>query len=170
MNNNLVYSGTSDLIEDVDCIYMMDIEDENTDKSGLQTKHIKLTNQKLRGNNALELTYVYTKAESMPYLDMVNSVHNVDSDTYTREMILRSEEHNYNSYLNKHHDAISLIKNSLGRINMDKTELRDLLINNTDYGRDKCIEIIDKISGKLIGFKMGGKTGRKKVYFILTHT
>ncbi|TOB30391.1 hypothetical protein CGK08_23560, partial [Vibrio parahaemolyticus] len=56
-DNKLVYSGTSDLIEDVDCIYMMDIKYDNTDENGTQTKHIQLINQKLRGNNALELTF-----------------------------------------------------------------------------------------------------------------
>ncbi|WP_255310675.1 helicase RepA family protein [Aliivibrio sp. 1S128] len=168
-NNNLVYSGTSDLIEDVDCIYMMNIEDENTDKSGLQTKHIKLTNQKLRGNNALELTYVYEKSENMPYLDMVNSVNNIDSDTYIKEMILRTEKQNYANYISQYNDAISLISNVLSTAKIDKSKLREHLLQHTNYGRDKCIEIIDKVTGKLINFKMEGKTGRKKVYFLITN-
>ena len=167
MNNNLVYSGTSDLIEDVDCIYMMDIDEEKTDNSGLQTKYIKLTNQKLRGNNALELNYVYEKSEQMPYIDMVNSVYNVDSETYVEEKALRAKENNYISFINQHKDAISLITELLNTSETDKTELRDHVFNHTDYGRDKCIEIIDRLSGKLIDFKMGGKTGRKKVYFLI---
>jgi len=169
MNNNLVYSGTSDLIEDVDCIYMMDIEEEKTDNAGLQTKYIKLTNQKLRGNNALELTYVYEKSENMPYIDMVNSVYNVDSETYSKEMVLRAKESNYASYVNKHHDAISLISKALSAAEMDKTKLRDYLIQHTNYGRDKCAEIIDKLSGRLIDFRLDGKTSRKKVYFLITN-
>lgn len=168
-NNNLVYSGTSDLMEDVDCIYMMDIEDEKIDKSGLQTKYIKLTNQKLRGNNALELTYVYEKSENMPYIDMVNSVYNVDSDTYTKEKISRDKESNYSRFIEQYQDAVLLITNLLNTTETNKTELRDHLVKHTDYGRDKCIEIIDKLSGKLIDFKMGGKTGRKKFYYLITN-
>ncbi|MFA0654139.1 MULTISPECIES: AAA family ATPase [unclassified Vibrio] len=168
LNNSLVYSGTSDLMEDVDCIYMMDIEDEKMDQSGRQTKYIKLTNQKLRGNNALELTYAYEKSESMSYVDMVDSVYNVDSDTYSQEKILRDEESNFSRFMNQYQDAVSLITTQLSTTESDKTELRDHLVKHTDYGRDKCIEIIDKLSGKLIDFKMGGKTGRKKFYYLIT--
>lgn len=170
MNNNLVYAGTSDLVEDVDCTYMMDIEDEHMDQSGFQTKYIKLTNQKLRGNNALELTYAYSKSENMSYSDMVDSVYNVDSDTYSKEKILRDEENKYTRFINQYQDAVSLITNLLSSTEADKTKLRDYLLKHTDYGRDKCIEIIDKLSGKLIDFKMGGKTGRKKVYCLISKT
>lgn len=168
LNNNLVYSGTSDLMEDVDCIYMMDIEDEKMDQSGRQTKYIKLTNQKLRGNNALELTYAYEKSESMSYADMVDSVYNVDSETYSQEKVLRDEESNHSRFINQYQDAVLLITNLLSSTETNKTELREHLVKHTDYGRDKCIEIIDKLSGKLIDFKMGGKTGRKKVYCLIT--
>lgn len=168
MNNNLVYSGTSDLVEDVDCIYMMDIEDVKTSADGVQTKYIKLTNQKVRGNNALELTFSYRKSENMSYGDMVDSVCNIDGETYQKEKVLRTEEEHYSNYLNKYRDAVSLITKVLNTTEMDKTELRDYLIQHTNYGRDKCIEIIDKLSGKLIDFKLGGKTGRKKVYFLIT--
>ncbi|OOF11523.1 hypothetical protein BZG83_12495 [Salinivibrio sp. PR919] len=169
MNNNLVYSGTSDLMEDVDCIYMMDIEDEKIDKTGRQTKYIKLTNQKLRGNNALELTYVYEKSKDMPYVDMVDSVYNVDSETYSQEKILRDEENKYTHFINQYQDAVSLITTLLSTTESDKTELRDHLVKHTNYGRDKCIEIIDKLSGRLIDFKVGGKTGRKKFYYLITN-
>lgn len=168
MNNNLIYSGTSDLIEDVDCIYMMDIEEEKKSLNGIQTRYIKLINQKLRGNNALELTFSYEKSEKMSYSEMVDSVCRIDSETYCKEKLLRVEESHYSNYLNKYNDAVSLITKVLSANEMDKTELRDHLIQQTNYGRDKCIEIIDKLSGKLIDFKLGGKTGRKKVYFLLT--
>ena len=146
MNNNLIYSGTSDLIEDVDCIYMMDIEDVKTSADGVQTKYIKLTNQKVRGNNALELTFSYRKSENMSYADMVNSVCNIDGETYQKEKVLRTEEEHYSNYLNNYKDAVSLITKVLNTTEMDKTELRDYLIQHTNYGRDKCIEIIDKLS------------------------
>ncbi|MGR5130099.1 AAA family ATPase [Photobacterium swingsii] len=168
MNNNLVYSGTSDLMEDVDCIYMMDIEDEKTDHSGRQTKYIKLTNQKLRGNNALELTYAYDKSEIMPYADMVDSVYNVDLETYSKEKVLREEENEHIRFISQYQEAVSLITNLLSTTETNKTELREHLVKHTEYGRDKCIEIIDRLSGRLIDFKMGGKTGRKKVYCLIT--
>ncbi|WP_260321822.1 AAA family ATPase [Vibrio crassostreae] len=168
-SNNLVYSGTSDLMEDVDCIYMMNIEDEKTDNSGRQTKYIKLTNQKLRGNNALELTYAYDKSESMPYADMVDSVYNMDLETYSKEKVLREEESEHIRFISQYQDAVSLITTLLSTTETNKTELREHLVKHTEYGRDKCIEIIDKLSGKLIDFKMGGKTGRKKVYCLITN-
>lgn len=168
INNNLVYSGTSDLIEDVDCIYMMDVEDESN-REGLQTKYIKLTNQKLRGNNALELTYVYKKSETMPYVEMVESVLNMDSESYSKAKELQLKDSNFSYYVQKYADAVSLITTALNLSEMDKTELRDYLIKNTNYGRDKCIEIIDKLCGRIIDFKMAGKTGRKKIYYLISN-
>ncbi len=168
-DNKLVYSGTSDLIEDVDCIYMMDIKYDNTDENGTQTKHIQLINQKLRGNNALELTFAYLKAESLKYVDMINSVRNIDKNTHTKAKSLQDEVFKYNDYLDKYPDAVSLIKSVLDGNKMDKTELRDFLLKNTKYGRDKCAEIIDRVSGKLINFEVSGKTGRKKIYYLINN-
>lgn len=168
-DNKLVYSGTSDLVEDVDCIYMMDIKYDNTDGNGIQTKHIQLTNQKLRGNNALELTFAYHKAENLKYVDMINSVRNIDTNTHEKARASQDEESKYNDYLDKYSDAISLIKTVLNDNKMDKTELRDFLLKNTNYGRDKCIEIIDRVSGRLIDFKISGKTGRKKTYYLINN-
>ncbi|MFL9782476.1 hypothetical protein BCV35_011780 [Vibrio cyclitrophicus] len=168
-DNKLVYSGTSDLVEDVDCIYMMDIKYDNTDGNGVQTKHIQLTNQKLRGNNALELTFAYHKAENLKYVDMINSVRNIDTNTHEKARSSQDEESKYNDYLDKYSDAISLIKSVLNGNKMDKTELRDFLLKNTSYGRDKCLEIIDRVSGRLIDFKISGKTGRKKTYYLINN-
>ncbi|NNU10761.1 hypothetical protein HL669_03920 [Vibrio parahaemolyticus] len=169
-DNKLVYSGTSDLVEDVDCIYMMDIKYDNTDGNGIQTKHIQLTNQKLRGNNALELTFAYHKAENLKYVDMINSVRNIDTNTHEKARASQDEESKYNDYLDKYSDAISLIKSVLNGNKMDKTELRDFLLKNTNYGRDKCIEIIDRVSSRLIDFEISGKTGRKKTYYLINNT
>ncbi|HHX8550940.1 TPA: hypothetical protein ACVO15_003569 [Vibrio alginolyticus] len=168
-DNKLVYSGTSDLVEDVDCIYMMDIKYDNTDENGIQTKHIKLTNQKLRGNNALELTYAYQKAENLKYADMINSVRNIDANTHEKARASQAEESKYNNFLGKYPDAISLIESVLDNTKMDKTELRDFLLKNTSYGRDKCTEIIDQVSGRLIDFEVSGKTGRKKIYYLISN-
>ncbi|HCG7987185.1 TPA: hypothetical protein NJ576_002643 [Vibrio parahaemolyticus] len=169
-DNKLVYSGTSDLVEDVDCIYMMDIKYDNTDGNGIQTKHIQLTNQKLRGNNTLELTFAYHKAENLKYVDMINSVRNIDTNTHEKARASQDEESKYNDYLDKYSDAISLIKSVLNGNKMDKTELRDFLLKNTNYGRDKCIEIIDRVSNRLIDFEISGKTGRKKTYYLINNT
>lgn len=168
-DNQLVYSGTSDLVEDVDCIYMMDIKYDNTDENGIQTKHIQLTNQKLRGNNALELTFAYQKSENLKYVDMINSVRNIDTHTHEQARASQDEESKYNDYLDKYSDAISLIKSALNGTQMDKTELRYFLFKNTSYGRDKCIEIIDRASGRLIDFEISGKTGRKKTYYLINN-
>ncbi|EGR3149951.1 TPA: hypothetical protein NK348_004634 [Vibrio parahaemolyticus] len=168
-DNKLVYSGTSDLVEDVDCIYMMDIKYDNTDENGTQTKHIQLINQKLRGNNALELTFAYQKAENLKYVDMINSVRNIDENTHKKAKSLQDEVFKYNDYLDKYPDAVSLIKSVLDGNKMDKTELRDFLLKNTTYGRDKCAEIIDRVSGKLINFEVSGKTGRKKIYYLINN-
>lgn len=60
-NGELIYSGTTDLIEDCNCIYMLDVLNKNSVNDLTEEKTLKLYNTKLRGDNLLELNFKYTK-------------------------------------------------------------------------------------------------------------
>jgi len=70
-----IYAGTTDIIDDADCAYLMyevgkDVDDE--------TKTIIFENVKSRGNVARESSYRYSITEGLHYGDILNSVESVD--------------------------------------------------------------------------------------------
>jgi hypothetical protein len=74
-NGKLVYSGTTDLLDDFDCAYLLS-ERPDAMKAGLRL--IEFTNQKRRGNAAGRAIYCYNAREGVSYVDRVTSVEAVD--------------------------------------------------------------------------------------------
>lgn len=76
-NGQVVYSGTTDLVDDCDCAYTLDVL--NTNKtSGLRT--VKFTNIKNRGDVALEAVYEYNYSEGLSYGGKLHSVRPLSDD------------------------------------------------------------------------------------------
>ncbi len=68
-----VFAGVSDIIDDIDCMYVLDakaIADGET--------LVLMTNKKRRGNNPDLLAYAYSAAPELPYLERLTSVHETD--------------------------------------------------------------------------------------------
>jgi hypothetical protein len=55
-DGKVVFSGTSDIVDDVDCAYTLDVND---DKSGVADKAVLFENIKSRGDVAQEAAYKY---------------------------------------------------------------------------------------------------------------
>ena len=77
-NGKSVPGGTSDLLDDADCAYVIDevSKDERT-----KTRLVEFDNRKQRGYVARTAAYRYSIAEHLPYADLVASVEEVDADT-----------------------------------------------------------------------------------------
>jgi hypothetical protein len=74
-NGRLVYAGTSDLIDDFDCAYLLS-ERPDAAKPGLRL--IEFTNLKRRGNAAGRAIYSYNASEKVSYVDRIASVETID--------------------------------------------------------------------------------------------
>lgn len=70
-----IYAGTSDLVEDFDCAYLM--YEVGTDIDA-ETKTIQFENIKSRGNVARQANYRYSIAEGLSYRELIDSVEPVD--------------------------------------------------------------------------------------------
>ncbi len=70
---NLIYEGTSDVMNDIDCAYSINLI---SDTDGEYV--VKFKNEKNRGNNVLSVTYEYLKDESMSYYDILSSITRLD--------------------------------------------------------------------------------------------
>lgn len=75
-DGKLVYAGTSDIVDDFDCAYLLAEREEKT-KAGHRI--VEFANQKRRGNAADRAVYSYDAREGVSYRDRVGSVEALDS-------------------------------------------------------------------------------------------
>lgn len=76
-----IYSGTADILQDMDCLYNLEIVDD-TDK---EWRTVQFTLQKARGNNAPELAVKYLK-QADSWLDKAYSVTILDDQDAVRKV------------------------------------------------------------------------------------
>jgi len=76
MDGNLVYEGTSDTMNDIDCAYAMYRISAPEDE--IQT--VEFRREKDRGDVIPKVTYQYQKSQGLHYLDMIKSIKCLDSD------------------------------------------------------------------------------------------
>jgi len=74
-----VHGGTSDLVDDADCAYVMSIEREESFTGGVR-RYVKFENTKARGDVARETTYSYEVNDDADYHRMFHSVKRVGED------------------------------------------------------------------------------------------
>lgn len=115
-NGNVVYSGTSDLVDDCDCAYTLDIEAEDKNTS---TRTVKFKNIKNRGDVALEAFYKYNFSESLNYQSRLNSVRGLSVDETAHFSNLKQRE----DKLASNREAIEIIKNLIKNGTINKTDI-----------------------------------------------
>lgn len=73
-NGRNVFAGVSDIIDDLDCAYVVDVK-PGDDGERVAT----FTNKKRRGNVPDALAYAYSQAPEISYVERLTSVHKVDA-------------------------------------------------------------------------------------------
>lgn len=114
--NKVVYSGTTDLVDDADCAYTLDVVTEEK-VSGLRT--VKFTNFKSRGDVASEAVYRYNYADGTSYRDRLNSVEEVGQ----AERQEAEKRKRLDMMLDKNRNAVEIIKECIRDGITNKTEL-----------------------------------------------
>lgn len=122
-DGKLVYSGTSDLVDDADCAFILDEVDGHNDY-----KHVLFENIKARGCVARELAFRYLNTDDSNYLEVLNSV-SVLNDDDTKKI---KAEKAVNSSLEQNAD---LIKAIIETINSGVSVRTDLVkVVNKEFG------------------------------------
>ena len=75
-----MYSGTSDIVDDFDCAYMLNTVSQQSD---LTQKVVEFSNIKRRGNVAQTAAYSYTLDADIPYNELLLSVQEINPDQLT---------------------------------------------------------------------------------------
>jgi hypothetical protein len=70
-----VYGGTSDIVDDADCVFTLNKISEDSDIHTIEAK-----NKKARGDVASELCFQFTRTKGRPYSDLLTSVKEIPTD------------------------------------------------------------------------------------------
>ena len=101
-----VYSGTTDLKDDGDCAYIIEVTSEDK-TTGVKT--VAFGNLKNRGDVALEAAYEYQFGERVAYLDKLNSVRSLDE----REMAVAKAKKLMAEKLERNQEACDAIRHAI---------------------------------------------------------
>jgi hypothetical protein len=138
-DGKVVFAGTSDISDDADCCYTMDILEESEDR-----KTVVFENFKDRGN--VDKRAVYTYLDTAPnYSALLDSVREVD-DATAKQL---SERRAINETLSKNYSIIEEIKNAIRSGNTHKTELIKAVAGNTGESKKKVANVLTTHTGKV---------------------
>ncbi len=135
-DGKLVAGGTSDLIDDADCAYVIDVLNDDG-----HTKTVIFENQKRRGNCAGEVIFEYTsKADNYQQL--------VDSVTMTEDPDAVKDEMKATEQFNKDASVVGAIKEILMDGKILKTDLQCRVTDETGIPKRKVVDVIDRYAGE----------------------
>lgn len=155
-NGELIYEGTSDTLNDIDCAYAIYPMSEEDD----ETQVIELRRKKNRGSNIAKVSYQYTKRVDMVYMDIVNSVKILN----TSDARKASATHNREEMRSKYESEILFVRNLLheGK-EMNQTEILNSRKGHALAGEisDRSIRAaLEKLTGVEWSFKRGDKNAK----------
>ena len=139
-NGRNVFAGVSDIIDDTDCAYVLDV------RSGPEGKRVvQMTNKKRRGNNPDLLAYAYSPDPELSYLERLASVHETDPQGETDEAALdyQTDEEDivYSLAMNIHHGPdrgkMVLVRAVADHLNVSKRRVLKVLEDGT--GEDAAV-------------------------------
>jgi hypothetical protein len=131
-----IYAGTSDIVEDFDCAYIMYEAGIDADA---ETKTILLENIKNRGIVARQASYRYSIAEGLSYREILDSVESVD-DT---ELAALQQSEVIKSDAKLIDAVIACIQDGINT----KLKLTEAVAERSDISRRAANKILEKYSG-----------------------
>lgn len=135
-DNKLIAGGTSDVIDDADCAYLID-EQPTRDKD---TKTVMLENVKSRGNIEREICFSYSTRPGQSYKHLLESVVRLSHE----DMSSAKETAEKARQLENDTEAIDTIKEILTGGSKTKTELIKTAIDSSGISRRKIKQVIDR--------------------------
>lgn len=113
-DGKVIYSGTSDVTDDVDCFYTLQVV--NGTSSG---KTVQFVNGKSRGDVVKSATYSYSEAENQTYEELLDSVRPVLESTLKEQQ----KSNHILASLKEHEEVITAISESIRSGIINRTEL-----------------------------------------------
>jgi hypothetical protein len=139
----VVYSGTTDLVDDADCAYTLDVV---TDDKFSGERTVKFENFKSRGDVALDAVYSYDYSEGLSYYGRLESVKAVSDE----ERQAAEKQKRLDAMLDRNREAVEAIKDVLREGSQKKTELVKAAHESSGVSRSKIQRALKDHAGKSI--------------------
>ena len=137
----LVFSGTSDLVDDSDCAYTLDTISED----GNSNRVVKFQNFKSRGDVASESVYSFDGSDGKTYPERLDSVRAVDDDE--REAAERQRA--LGATLERNREAVDAIRECLlAETEMKKTDLIKAAVERSGVSRSRVVKALRDHTGQ----------------------
>lgn len=139
-----IQAGTSDIVDDADCAYIVENLRDQSNPDGSNTTTIQFENRKQRGDVSKEVTFKYSKKPGDRYLNIFDSVTRV---TYEESMAAKqtkiiAEAHDRDS------DIIDAVLEAIHCSSLSKTELVDKVYEETGRTKGKIRQTLKRWEGK----------------------
>lgn len=142
-DQKVIYSGTSDLVDDADCAYTLDTVTEDA-ASGLRT--VKFENFKARGDVASEAVYRYNYADGTHYQDRLHSVEEVGE----AERKQADKRKRLDAMLERNRDAVGAIKDVIREGVTKKTDLIKEAHERSGIAKQKITRALNDHTGSTV--------------------
>ena len=140
-DGKVIYAGTSDLVEDADCAYTLDIVTEDKFEG---TRVVKFENFKNRGDVALEASYEYNAAPSLPYEHRLGSVRSLEDKEIESAENYRERE---KLYL-KNKEVVVEIQEALEENGpMNQKDLAAKVMGNSGFSKSRIVKVLKAHTG-----------------------
>lgn len=133
-DKKIIYSGTTDLVDDADCAFTLDLVQD--DPAG--TKTVKFENLKCRGDVALEAFYQYNYLPGTTYFDRLDSVTSLDKEDQQKVERQRAMELKFK----KNQVAVDAIMDCIKEGITKKTELLKEAMSRSGVSRSKTTQAL----------------------------
>lgn len=154
-----VYAGTTDIIDDADCAYVLDLI--STDDA-TKTRVVEFENKKKRGNVASRVAYSYSIEDGLSYQELMATVCHVDEKNLS--LAKQSEEVKADS------EIIEAVAACISKGGFTKMRLRDAVSESIGISKLAAVRVIEKYEGKdpeKHWWTFTVKARGAKVYFLL---
>jgi hypothetical protein len=137
-NGELVYGGTSDVVDDFDCMYIFDIVGV---QDGIHT--VEATNKKARGDVSSTLSYQFTRVQGQTYAELLDSVKPLDNV----QLMFAKETEAVRHRLEENAPVIQVIQKHISannRLDVPRTkgELIKHIAKDAEIGEKKVRQVI----------------------------
>jgi hypothetical protein len=154
---HVIAAGTSDLTDDADCAYTLDVQSEG------EGRYLAVfENKKSRGDVELSVAYRYIRIGGQDYEDLVNSVELVDSQQFDAAMKAKEID----ARLHANRELIQIITDVIEAGYTNKTDLIKEAISRSGLSRAAVRKVLAQHTGPSIvdGHRWNYEVGEKNIH------
>ncbi len=152
-DGRLIYEGTADTMNDIDCAYSI----YQMSEKDAPVQVVEFRREKDRGDIIAKVTYQYEKRTGMNYMDIINSVERLDGSH--ADMAIRDKESR--DLLNKYESEILVIESILREGTQNQTDIINQATKNKDLSGEISRRSVTNALEDLTGIKWDYLRGQK---------